>query len=995
MKSTFKRTGFSLAIAFLILATFGSNQRMHAQSRRPADHLPGFTVEFRDCVESIGVTMVSTSKARTYVPNQFILAGEGKPVTPLVVRTARCNSVATAGQKAKTSEIVQIGAVIVPPDFTGDINNYTIWYSTTDEKLATQLSRVGVNAKLVPTIDYKYSGNSSFSVRVPMPSEPRFTLSGTVQPSPSPAASFTANWWRETNTGVVKMSTKVPVIKIGGANHSLNTEPTGSLNQLIGGRSTGFAITQQFNTFANARMQVNTSASVTISFPSELKWGPQGTPLPVGAELISPAEFAKFAAADDFHFITSTSLKNAAAAEQARIDSAKKLVDGLAAKNPSLRHLVPVAPRESETLKRMGDGNYQLSVGKKRYIFHGTDWLYEATASSLIHTTSRANLEADYRSLIDFLPGDQRADLPRVPALRSLSEAQLAAAHRELLRRVEVFIPNEPIKLPGGKQKPSKGLSNNHKQPVATAAPTPESTLLFFPGTGCDNHQFNNFYAKYDWPMKAYTTPVRNQDARGTCVVHAIIAAMEARVYRTRGIPTDYSEQELFAFAKGIWFPSADAYGDNLHLESVLDELLDSGERIDAEWRWRYNPSSNRVEDDENHRYRLSCINYPGFCSNTNHQMKFVCSTGSDPVCGYAMPPQVTFGGVDPLKLTGFVSLWNPFEPENSLASIRAHLNVGHPVVMDFNLDGHYWDAFVQPPSESGATPGPGQVNYPEGNDSIGGHALLIIGYIPNGNIPSDVAANNGYGGGYLIAKNSYSCPGDGGYMYLAYDWVIDQAKNAFAITHVSTTLAAPEATLSIDKSALNAPGRVNLTVNVNSNSRKVLIYRSPNTHIIFNKTLPGGTATTLTAHDDFIDGSQNGIYHYFALVVDQFDNVATSTASALSVQIDNTDPQINLTADSNTVLAPGTVVLHASASDNVGVSKVNFYRGFQLIGTDTTAPYSVSHSVKVSDQGPYPYVALAYDAAGNMKKSNSVFVTVTIASKPFGFPFNVTARER
>lgn len=267
MKSTFKRIGFSLAIAFSILATIGNIDRTFAQSSPP-----GFAVEFSDCVESIGVTMISTSTARAYVPNQFILAGEGQPVTPLVVRTARCNGVAMAGQRAKTEDIVQIGAVIVPPDFTGDINNYTIWYSTSSEKLATQLGRVGVNAQLVPTIDYQYqSGNSSFSVTVPMPGEPRFMLTGTVQPSSTSAGEFIANWWQETSEGVVKMSTNVPIIKIGIANLTLNTDETGPLGQVIGASSTGFPIIQQFNTFANARMQVDAAATVTITFPSELK----------------------------------------------------------------------------------------------------------------------------------------------------------------------------------------------------------------------------------------------------------------------------------------------------------------------------------------------------------------------------------------------------------------------------------------------------------------------------------------------------------------------------------------------------------------------------------------------------------------------------------------------------------------------------------------------------------------------------------------------------
>lgn len=257
MKGTLERTAFSLALVFLIMAPIVGTGRTHGQVNQSLDLSPVFSVEFSDCVESIGVTLAPTERVRTYVPDRFILVGEGQPLTPLVVRTARCNGIATADHKEKSAEIVQIGAVIVPPDLTGDINNYTIWYSTSAEKLATQLSKVGINAQLMPTIDYQYQpGTSSFSVQVPMPGEPRLTLSGTVQPSSAQAGSFTANWWQETDTGVVKMSTNVPIIKIGFADLTLTTEEAGPLGQVIGGSSTGFPIIQQFNTFTNARMQV-------------------------------------------------------------------------------------------------------------------------------------------------------------------------------------------------------------------------------------------------------------------------------------------------------------------------------------------------------------------------------------------------------------------------------------------------------------------------------------------------------------------------------------------------------------------------------------------------------------------------------------------------------------------------------------------------------------------------------------------------------------------
>ena len=108
----------------------------------------GFDVEFADCVESIGVGLLPTQQVRSLVPEEFILAGESGPVTPIVVRTARCASVSVDGRRPRFGTIVQIGAVIVPPDFTGDINIYTLWYYTANVELAVRLSRIGVDASL-------------------------------------------------------------------------------------------------------------------------------------------------------------------------------------------------------------------------------------------------------------------------------------------------------------------------------------------------------------------------------------------------------------------------------------------------------------------------------------------------------------------------------------------------------------------------------------------------------------------------------------------------------------------------------------------------------------------------------------------------------------------------------------------------------------------------------------------------------------------------------
>ncbi len=92
----------------------------------------------------------------------------------------------------------------------------------------------------------------------------------------------------------------------------------------------------------------------------------------------------------------------------------------------------------------------------------------------------------------------------------------------------------------------------------------------------------------------------------------------------------------------------------------------------------------------------------------------------------------------------------------------------------------------------------------------------------------------------------------------------------------------------------------------------------------------------------------------------------------------DTTAPTVSITAPTNGATVSGTTTISASASDNVGVSKVEFYIDGSLKGTDTSSPYSYSWSTTSYSDGSHSIYAKAYDAANNVGTSTTITVTVS-----------------
>lgn len=112
-------------------------------------------------------------------------------------------------------------------------------------------------------------------------------------------------------------------------------------------------------------------------------------------------------------------------------------------------------------------------------------------------------------------------------------------------------------------------------------------------------------------------------------------------------------------------------------------------------------------------------------------------------------------------------------------------------------------------------------------------------------------------------------------------------------------------------------------------------------------------------------------------------DDVGQVTTSApVSVVVDNTGaPTVSMTSPASGTSVAGTVTVSATAADDNGVSKVEFYADDDLIGTATTSPYRVSWNtldlLDTAFDGTHTLTAKAYDAGGQATTAAPRTVTV------------------
>ena len=164
-------------------------------------------------------------------------------------------------------------------------------------------------------------------------------------------------------------------------------------------------------------------------------------------------------------------------------------------------------------------------------------------------------------------------------------------------------------------------------------------------------------------------------------------------------------------------------------------------------------------------------------------------------------------------------------------------------------------------------------------------------------------------------------------------------------------------------------------------------------------QTEEGNPGSTLMSHSGYCVGNikvtTDGISIFTVSadgLVHQGPNELVASGLPRSFTIDDiggggdiTPPVTSITAPLNGATVSGTTSVTASATDNIGVTKVEFYLDGALKSTDTTSPYSWSWDTTTAVNGSHSLTSKAYDAALNVGTSTTVNVTVSN-----GVPVNI-----
>jgi len=231
--------------------------------------------------------------------------------------------------------------------------------------------------------------------------------------------------------------------------------------------------------------------------------------------------------------------------------------------------------------------------------------------------------------------------------------------------------------------------------------------------------------------------------------------------------------------------------------------------------------------------------------------------------------------------------------------------------------------------------------------------------------------AGAGCDGGVKINEHS-DASGTGNYIYEFVELHNDSAAGGGDTT-------APTASITAPANGATVSGTTIVTANASDNVGVTQV------EFLLDGVLQSTDTTSPYAWSWNTTTTTNGVHALVAKAYDAANNIGTSSTVTVTVDNDLTPPTVSITAPANGATVSATVSVTANASDNVGVTKVEFLLDGVLQSTDTTSPYAWSWNTTTATNGSHALVAKAYDAANNIGTSSTVNVTVSN-----GTPINI-----
>jgi hypothetical protein len=183
-----------------------------------------------------------------------------------------------------------------------------------------------------------------------------------------------------------------------------------------------------------------------------------------------------------------------------------------------------------------------------------------------------------------------------------------------------------------------------------------------------------------------------------------------------------------------------------------------------------------------------------------------------------------------------------------------------------------------------------------------------------------------------------------------------------------------PTVSLATSAASVTTPSTITLTATASDNVGVTRVELYDGATLVATKTAAPYTQTVA------FTAANNGTHAYTAKAFDAAGNSATSSAVNVVVSIgDIIPPTVSLASSATSVTTASTITLTATATDNVGVVRVEFYDGTTLLGSKTAAPWTQTVALTAANNGTHSYTAKAFDAAGSSATSSAVAVVVNI----------------